>query len=184
MAENQPENTDSIAPIATSGVRGACVQPVYVEREMKFYALPETELNTISLMNTLALVFFSVGSFLLSPAIGIMIETSYQENLTPITTVLLVMGIWSVQIGLAQTSAMSARVLELSLEDAIRLALQHNLDIERERFSPLIEQTEVGKAKADFDQLSAIQVHLFKSKQLDSNKLITNSNINHLFQGK
>ncbi|MEE8303275.1 MAG: hypothetical protein V3S24_12665, partial [Candidatus Tectomicrobia bacterium] len=51
-------------------------------------------------------------------------------------TVFLVMGIWSIQTGLAQAPAMSARVLELSLEDAIRLALQHNLDIERERFSP------------------------------------------------
>lgn len=43
------------------------------------------------------------------------------------------------------------RTLELSLADAIRLALQNNLDVERERYTPRIQHTEVGKARAAFD---------------------------------
>jgi outer membrane protein TolC len=51
----------------------------------------------------------------------------------------------------APSAPTAQRVLELSLEDAIRLALQNNLDIERERYTPRIQHTEVGKARAEFD---------------------------------
>src|SRR5260221_377753 len=38
--------------------------------------------------------------------------------------------------------------LYLSLQDAIALALENNLDIERARYSPLIAQTDVKRAQA------------------------------------
>jgi outer membrane protein TolC len=58
------------------------------------------------------------------------------------------------------------RVLELSLEEAIRLALQHNLDVERERFSPLIARTEVAKARAAFDPVAGLDASLGQTKEL------------------
>ena len=43
------------------------------------------------------------------------------------------------------------RVLALSLEQAIQLALQNNLDIERGRFDPQVAHTQVEQARAVFD---------------------------------
>jgi outer membrane protein TolC len=58
------------------------------------------------------------------------------------------------------------RVLELSLEDTIQLALQNNLDIERERFSPPIARTEVEKARASFDPIVGLTTNLSQTKSL------------------
>ena len=38
--------------------QGSTVQMLYVRRAMKVYALPESELKGVALMNTLASVFF------------------------------------------------------------------------------------------------------------------------------
>jgi hypothetical protein len=45
------------------------------------------------------------------------------------------------------------RVLELSLEQAIRLALQNNLDIERGRIDPQVAHTQVEQARAVFTRV-------------------------------
>jgi outer membrane protein TolC len=58
------------------------------------------------------------------------------------------------------------RVLELSLVDAIQMALQHNLDIERQRFGPQIARTEVKKARAAFDPIVGLDASLGSRKVL------------------
>jgi outer membrane protein TolC len=58
------------------------------------------------------------------------------------------------------------RVLELTLEDAIRLGLQHNLDIERERYSPLIQFTDVEKGRAAFDPVVGVDATISQNKIL------------------
>lgn len=62
------------------------------------------------------------------------------------------------------------RVLELSLEEAIRLALQHNLDIERERFTPPIAHAEVEKARAAFDPVAGLDTSLSQTKNLPTSR--------------
>src|SRR5919199_2268109 len=51
----------------------------------------------------------------------------------------------------ALPASATERVLVLSLEDAIRLALQNNLDIERGRLDPQVAHTQVERARAVFD---------------------------------
>ena len=51
----------------------------------------------------------------------------------------------------ALPSSATERVLALSLENAIRLALQNNLDIERGRLDPQVAHTKVEQARAVFD---------------------------------
>lgn len=64
------------------------------------------------------------------------------------------------------------RVLELTLVDAIRLALQHNLDIERERFSPQIEATDVEKARSVFDPVVGLEATLSQTKTLPDSRTV------------
>ena len=64
------------------------------------------------------------------------------------------------------------RVLELTLEDAIRLALQHNLAIERERYSPQIEYTEVVKGQADFDPVLGVDMSISQTKTLPDSRIL------------
>ncbi|GIX46829.1 MAG: RND transporter [Candidatus Tectimicrobiota bacterium] len=69
-------------------------------------------------------------------------------------------------------AAPTERVLELSLEDAIRLALQNSLDVERARFGPRIEQTEVIKARAAFDPVLGLDANLSQTKVLPENQVL------------
>ena len=69
------------------------------------------------------------------------------------------------------------RVLELSLMDAIRLTLQHNLDIERERFGPLIAHTEVEKARANFDPAVGLDASVANTKFLPTREFITTGGV-------
>src|SRR5262245_9949235 len=62
------------------------------------------------------------------------------------------------------------RVLELSLENAIRLALQNNLELERERFSPPIAHTEVEKARAVYDPIAGLTTNLSQTKSLPTTR--------------
>lgn len=68
--------------IDTSGeshgiVAGASVQPFYVQRTMKVYAINEHEVQTLSSLNAQATVFFSLGSFFLSAALGIWTNAAF-----------------------------------------------------------------------------------------------------------
>ena len=63
-------------------------------------------------------------------------------------------------------SAMGERVLELTLEDAIQLALQNSLAIERERFGPLIALTDIDRAKVEFDPKVGAEVNVSETQNL------------------
>ncbi len=67
-------------------------------------------------------------------------------------------------------SAMGERVLELTLEDAIQLALQNSLAIERERFGPLIALTDIDRAKVEFDPKVGAEVNVSETQNLRTNQ--------------
>ena len=67
-------------------------------------------------------------------------------------------------------TAMGERLLELTLEDAIQLALQNSLAIERERFGPLIALTEVDRAKVEFDPKVGAEVNVSQTQNLQMNQ--------------
>jgi outer membrane protein len=73
----------------------------------------------------------------------------------------------------APSAPAAQRVLELSLEDAIRLALQNNLDIERERYTPRIQHTEVGKARAAFDPSIGAEGNVGETQFLPTTEFLT-----------
>ena len=58
------------------------------------------------------------------------------------------------------------RELELTLANAIQLAVQHNLDIEQERFGPQIAKTDVETARAAFDPVVGASAALSQTKVL------------------
>jgi outer membrane protein TolC len=64
------------------------------------------------------------------------------------------------------------RVLELSLEQAIHLALQNNLDIERGRFDPQIAHTQTEQARAVFDPSVGLTASLSQTKTLPQSKTL------------
>ena len=66
----------------------------------------------------------------------------------------------------AAPAVVGERVLELTLEDAIQLALQNSLAIERERFGPLIALTETDRAKVDFDPRVGAEVSASETQNL------------------
>ena len=72
----------------------------------------------------------------------------------------------------ALPSSATERVLELSLENAIRLALQNNLDIERGRLDPQIAHTQVERARAVFDPSVALTASLSHTKPLPQNQTL------------
>lgn len=89
----------------------------------------------------------------------------------PIAVVLLAEGPMS-RPSHAQPAAPAAnaedRELELTLANAIQLAVQHNLDIERERFGPQIARTDVETARAEFDPVLGAEASISQTKTLPS----------------
>lgn len=55
---------------------GSTVDSVYGKRTMRVYPIYEQEMNTLSHFNTIALIFFSIGSFFLSPLLEIILSNS------------------------------------------------------------------------------------------------------------
>ena len=64
------------------------------------------------------------------------------------------------------------RVLALSLEDAIRLALQNNLDIERDRLEPQVAHTQVERARAAFDPSVGLTTSLSQTKTIPQSQTL------------
>jgi hypothetical protein len=62
--------------------RGAYLHTVHTERTVKVYAVFETELEHISLLNTLTVVFSSIGSFFLAGLVSIIVAWATQGQLT------------------------------------------------------------------------------------------------------
>ena len=73
----------------------------------------------------------------------------------------------------ALPSSAIERVLALSLEDAIRLALQNNLDIERGRLDPQVAHTKVEQARAVFDPTVGLTANLSQTKTLPRTRVAT-----------
>ena len=66
--------------------------------------------------------------------------------------------------------ATGERVLELTLENAIQLALQNSLAIERERFGPLIALTDTDRAKVEFDPKVGAELTVSERQELRTNQ--------------
>lgn len=64
-------------PISTEVPRGATISTAYAERQVKAYAVLESEIKTISFFNTLATVAFSVGAAFISTAAGIWTNAAF-----------------------------------------------------------------------------------------------------------
>lgn len=62
------------------------------------------------------------------------------------------------------------RVLELTLENAIQLALQNSLAIERERFGPLIARVDTDHAKVEFDPKVGAELTTSERQELRANQ--------------
>lgn len=65
------------------------------------------------------------------------------------------------------------RVLELSLTDAVHLAVQNNLDIERERYGPRIAHTDVRRERAAFDPAVGLETSISQIKVLPDSRILS-----------
>ena len=63
----------------TTADSGSRVINKYVEYSMKIFAVPEDTIHSLSLLNTLALTFFSLGSFFLSQGIDFFKEKIFGD---------------------------------------------------------------------------------------------------------
>jgi outer membrane protein TolC len=64
------------------------------------------------------------------------------------------------------------RLLELSLADAVQLAVQNNLDIERERYGPRIAHTDVLREHAAFDPVVGLDASISQTKVLPESRIL------------
>lgn len=78
-----PNDQPPIHSIYTAGQRGATIQTAYVGREVKVYGVIESELQSMSMFNTLSTTFFSLSSGSVFCAIGIWANAAFAEKLTP-----------------------------------------------------------------------------------------------------
>jgi O-antigen/teichoic acid export membrane protein len=67
-----------IAPVAM----GAIVQTMYVERQMRAYAVYHDEVSSLSYLNTQATLFFTIASSLFSFAVSIWTNAIFYTGLT------------------------------------------------------------------------------------------------------
>jgi RsiW-degrading membrane proteinase PrsW (M82 family) len=70
-------------PISTQQALGATISTAYVGCQMRAFAIVEHEVRTISMMNTLGTIFFSVGTTCLGFAVGIWTNAMFYDTLTP-----------------------------------------------------------------------------------------------------
>ena len=59
---------------------GSSLQPLYVERRMKVYAITESEFNSLSTLNSQTTIFSSVGFAILSAGISIWINALFYTD--------------------------------------------------------------------------------------------------------
>jgi hypothetical protein len=62
---------------------GSSLVPLYVERQMKVYAVTEGEVESLSTLNAQTTIFYSVGSFLASAAISIWVNAVFYTEIPP-----------------------------------------------------------------------------------------------------
>jgi hypothetical protein len=64
-------------------IRGATVNNLYVQREVKVYGIHESEVDTLSYLNDQATIFFASASFLGVVAVTIWLNLEFAEHSTP-----------------------------------------------------------------------------------------------------
>jgi hypothetical protein len=62
--------------------RGATILTAYAARQVKAYPIFETELDSISFLNTQATIYFSLASALFSFAVGILTNAAFVDTMT------------------------------------------------------------------------------------------------------
>lgn len=62
---------------------GSSVIPLYVERQMKVYAVTEGEFNSLSTQNTEMTIYVTVGFAILSAAISIWVNSLFYTDVPP-----------------------------------------------------------------------------------------------------
>jgi hypothetical protein len=72
----------SVNQVFTEGAKGAIVRTIYVEREVKCLAVFDTEVDTLSSLNTQATTFFSAAAAFFSYGVGIATSAAFTETLT------------------------------------------------------------------------------------------------------
>jgi len=76
-------DTHGLQPQQELQISGATVTPLYVQRQMKVYAIHGHEIDTLSMFNAAATVCFSVASFIGSAAVSIWVNRIFYTQLTP-----------------------------------------------------------------------------------------------------
>ena len=84
--------TPPAAPSATGGVSGAMVENLYVKRTVRVLAVHQHEVHSISFMNTLATVAFSVASAFIGFGAGILTNAAFADTMTPLATAAMELG--------------------------------------------------------------------------------------------
>jgi|SRR5215831_2547950 len=79
--------------LSTQAPVGAYLTTVHVGREVKVFAIVDSEVRTIAMFNTLSTVFFSLCFSSLSAALGVYANSMFSEKLTPEGVVLLKFGV-------------------------------------------------------------------------------------------
>lgn len=82
MLESNSSPAGQQQAFITETKRGALLHTMHVERTVKIYPVVESELKTLSILNSLALVFSSVGTGLLTFAVGVVTDAAVQGQLT------------------------------------------------------------------------------------------------------
>jgi hypothetical protein len=85
-APNPPTEPTNASPA------GAVMRPLYMGRDMKFFPVTESELDSFGSMNLEANVFLAVGTSLISASVGIGANHGFAEKSTPAGEVLFYFG--------------------------------------------------------------------------------------------
>ena len=79
MAEVSQEAKGAYSTVAS----GSTVRSLYVEREVKVFAVQENEFNSLSNMSTFATLMYTLASVLFAYAISIWSNAVFYDKLTP-----------------------------------------------------------------------------------------------------
>ena len=86
MAENRTPPEEQRKQFTSES--GAFFRILHMERRVRVYPLQEGEMTTLSVFNTLAIVFFSAGTGLLTFAVGLITDSIIEGRLTDSSRVL------------------------------------------------------------------------------------------------
>jgi hypothetical protein len=95
LQEDQGTQTELFASYAQVG---SAVQILYSQRSMTVYALPEHELHSVAMANTLAAAFFSIGTGTMFFVLGIIVNGLFTEPPTAENAAMLTVIKWAASI--------------------------------------------------------------------------------------